>query len=85
MGKDFVEGMVISLYEEDDEKYAIIKVVKLDEQKYLLLHQVEDESELKELDENKMYIIKVEENNKDFEFVKDQVLLEKIIDIAFEE
>ena len=59
MGKDFVEGMVISLYEEDDEKYAIIKVVKLDDLKYLLLHQVEDESELKELDENKMYIIKV--------------------------
>ena len=85
MTNEFTEGMVIGLYEDDDDKYAIIKIVELDNEKYLLLHQVEDEREIKELDENKMYVIKIEENNKDFEFVKDQVLLEKIIDIAFEE
>ena len=77
--------MVIGLYEDDDEKYAILKVIELDNEKYLLLHQVEEETELKELDEDKMYVIKVESNNKDFEFVKDTLLLEKIIDIAFEE
>ena len=85
MENKFSQGMVISLYEDDEEQYAIIKVIEIDGEKYLMLQQIEEESEIKELDENKLYVIKVEKNNKDFEFVKDQILLEKIIDVAFDE
>lgn len=85
MNIKYEPGMLISLYENDNEKYCVIKSIEIEDEQYLLLQLVDDEEELTKLDIDKLYIIKLNKFQEDFEFVKENDLIEKILIEALKE
>ena len=80
MNKEYVPGTVISLYENDDEKYCVVKLIKIDMDNYLILQILDgEEKEIKNIDVDKLYMIKLGKTNEEFEFVKDDSIIEEIL------
>ena len=78
MNMKYEEGMLVKLYENDDEEYYIIRTIEIDNETYLLLQLVGENVEEIKLELDKLYIVKLGTSD-DFEYVKDANLIKNII------
>lgn len=74
------KGMIISLYENTNDKYIVIDTIIKNNEQFLVLNPIED-IESKEIIFNvkDMLLIKLLNNEKGFEFVKDIELVKEIV------
>lgn len=79
MNTEYVTGAVINLYENDDKSYCILNSVEIDSYKYLLLQPLDENGEIKKFELEKVFVIKLDKEEKDFELVKDADSIEKVI------
>lgn len=79
MNIEYVPGNIISLYENTDDKYCILKAIVLDNEKYLMIQQTDENNEIKEFELEKVLVIKLDKEEKGFEFVKNPDCIKNII------
>lgn len=82
--EQYKEGTVFSLYEDSDDDYIVLKTLNLDNKIYLIVCPVTGEKENLKMDTSKLVLINVDEKTNDIEFVKDEEIIGKAIDMAFE-
>ena len=81
----YKEGTVFELDENSGEEYIIIKNTKLDNEIYLVVSPLVGENNNKRIDVSDVFILKVDSQTDDVDFVKDEKIISSVIDMIFGE
>lgn len=74
------EGLICNLYENDDDRYFILKVTDIENEKYALVAPVIANTNPLRYDDAKMFCIKVQGEN-GFETVKDKNVIRTLVEL----
>lgn len=74
------EGLICNLYENDNDRYFIIKVTDIENEKYALVAPVIANTNPLRYDDAKMFCIKVQGEN-GFETVKDKNVIRTLVEL----
>ena len=74
------EGLICNLYENDDDRYFILKVTDIENEKYALVAPVIANTNPLRYDDAKMFCIKVQGEN-GFETVKDKDVIRTLVEL----
>lgn len=79
--EEIMNGTVIKLDEDSNEKFVVIDDIVKDGKQYVLLHpfELKEEEEVVELDYEKMTLIELKAEN-DFEYVTDNELVKTLVE-----
>ena len=74
------EGLLCNLYENDDDRYFILKVTDIENDKYALVAPIIANTNPLRYDDSKMFCIKIQGEN-GFETVKDKNVIRTLVEL----
>lgn len=82
--EQFEEGTMFELYENSNEYYVVLRVIKINEENYFFVTPAISENNDVKINPAGLFLLRFDQMTSDVEFVEDEEIISKAIDLAIQ-